>query len=381
MFKRARYQSGCLTREKRSSGPDVWIFRYREHDTHRKLILGTVQEFPTKAAASREAERHRVTINNENYSPRTVAQLATHYEEKELAENGNKAYSTRAVYRIYLNNWIVPKWGEYPLREVKTVAVEAWLGSLTLAPGTKAKLRNLLSALFRHAQRYEWTDRNPISLVRQSAKRQNIPSVLTVEEIKALLSEIGEPYRTITLLAASTGLRASELLGLQWADIDFQTLEMSLTRGVVHQVVGGMKTEASRKPVSLTPEVADALRQWKEQTPYNQSADWVFASPEMKGKQPLWPENILRRYIRPAAVRAGIQKRIGFHTFRHSFGTLLKANGADVKTVQELLRHANSRITLDTYVQAVTPAKRQAQSNVVTMILPSKNAGLAAVGG
>jgi site-specific recombinase XerD len=76
--------------------------------------------------------------------------------------------------------------------------------------------------------------------------------------------------------------------------------------------------------------------------------DWVFASTEMDGKQPMWPENILRRYVRPAAERAGIQKIIGFHTFRHSFGTILKADGTDVMTVQELLRHANSRITMDT---------------------------------
>lgn len=63
-------------------------------------------------------------------------------------------------------------------------------------------------------------------------------------------------------------------------------------------------------------------------------------------------------------------KNIGWHTFRHSFGTLLKANGEDVKTVQELLRHANSRITLDVYTQAVNSTKRAAQSKVVQMIVP-----------
>jgi site-specific recombinase XerD len=60
----------------------------------------------------------------------------------------------------------------------------------------------------------------------------------------------------------------------------------------------------------------------------------------------------MKRHIRPVAKANGINKNIGWHTFRHSFGTLLKANGEDVKTVQELLRHANSRITLDVYTQA-----------------------------
>ena len=68
-------------------------------------------------------------------------------------------------------------------------------------------------------------------------------------------------------------------------------------------------------------------------------------------------------------TKAGINKNIGWHTFRHSFGTLLKANGEDVKTVQELLRHANSRITLDVYTQAVNSNKRAAQSKVVRMMV------------
>jgi len=103
---------------------------------------------------------------------------------------------------------------------------------------------------------------------------------------------------------------------------------------------------------------------------YPLDSDWVFASPTMKGKQPYWPDNLLKRYIKPAAKKAGIHKNIGWHTFRHSFGTLLKANGEDVKTVQELLRHANSKITLDVSTQAVNSHKRAAQSKVVQMIVP-----------
>ena len=102
---------------------------------------------------------------------------------------------------------------------------------------------------------------------------------------------------------------------------------------------------------------------------YPMDDDWVFASPAKKGKQPYWPDNLMKRYVKPVAQKAGINKNIGWHTFRHSFGTLLKANGEDVKTVQELLRHANSRITLDVYTQAVTSTKRAAQSKVVRMMV------------
>ena len=91
----------------------------------------------------------------------------------------------------------------------------------------------------------------------------------------------------------------------------------------------------------------------------------------MNGKQPYWPDNLMKRHIRSVARANGINKSIGWHTFRHTFGTLLKANGEDVKTVQELLRHANSRITLEVYTQAVTANKRAAQSKVVKMMVPN----------
>ena len=79
----------------------------------------------------------------------------------------------------------------------------------------------------------------------------------------------------------------------------------------------------------------------------------------MKGKHPYSPDNLMKRHIRPVAQANDINKNIGWHTFRHSFETLLKANGEDVKTVQELLRHANSRITLDVYTQSVNSTSRQ----------------------
>ena len=106
---------------------------------------------------------------------------------------------------------------------------------------------------------------------------------------------------------------------------------------------------------------------------------YVFASETMKGKQPYWPDNLMKRHIQPVAKAIGIHKKIGWHTFRHSFGTLLKANGEDVKTVQELLRHANSRITLDVYTQAINSNKRAAQSKVschCRLPIDSKNFGI-----
>jgi len=390
MFKRIRYQQGCIARERRNNGPDVWIFRWRETQPdgqrrNRKVVVGTVEEYSTRSEAQKATDALRIHVNKE--TPRSILQalnceqLIAHYVERELAEdNDNRAYSTKAAYKCYLDNWILPRWRTYLLDEVKTAAVEEWLGKLPMAAGTKAKLRNIMSAIFNHAMRHEWAEKNPISLVRQSAKREAIPGVLDLTEISALLTELQHPYKQMVFLAAVTGLRVSELLALKWGDINFDSLEISLNRGVVHQVIGDLKTEASRKPLPLDPDLAQSLLEWQRVGVFNTQHDWVFASPEMRGKQPYWPENILRRHIRPAADRCGIRKPIGWHTFRQSYATHLKANGEDVKVVQESLRHANSRITLDTYTQALTPAKREAQTKVVRMILPGR-IQTAAVGG
>ncbi|HAF24165.1 MAG TPA: hypothetical protein DCK93_14870 [Blastocatellia bacterium] len=79
---------------------------------------------------------------------------------------------------------------------------------------------------------------------------------------------------------------------------------------------------------------------------------------------------IYRVYIKRAAEKIGLRKRIGWHTFLHTFGTILNANGENPKVIQELLRHANLKVTMDTYVQAVTDEKGEAQNKVVKMILP-----------
>jgi integrase len=105
-------------------------------------------------------------------------------------------------------------------------------------------------------------------------------------------------------------------------------------------------------------------------TTYNRPDDWVYASTKMNGTQPYWPNSIFRVYIKPAAKKIGLTKRIGWHTFRHTFGTILNANGENPKVIQELLRHANLKVTMDTYVQAVSDEKRNAQSKVVKMLLP-----------
>ena len=143
-------------------------------------------------------------------------------------------------------------------------------------------------------------------------------------------------------------------------------------------VEGNVKTEASRKAVPLDDFMIEELLAWYNITPYKKPEDWVFASDSpragaKRGKQPYWPSTIMRHFIQPVATKLGI-RQMNWHTFRHTYSTLLHGNGEDPKVVQELLRHSSIKVTMDIYTQAVTATTRQAQSRVGEMIVPKKRA-------
>jgi integrase len=159
---------------------------------------------------------------------------------------------------------------------------------------------------------------------------------------------------------------------------DFAKKQMDVSRSVVEMVVGDVKTEASKKAVPLDDFMIEELLAWYSITPYKKGEHWVFSSDShragvKRGKQPYWPSTIMRHFIQPVAKQLGIGN-ISWHTFRHTYSTLLHANGEDPKVVQELLRHSSIKLTMDVYTQAVTASKRKAQSRVVEMIVPKKPA-------
>src|ERR1700726_2489936 len=382
---------GCMQRNSRKEGPDVWQFRWSEtrldgKRLYHKKIVGTVERYFDERAARRSVVGLVLEINTDaratNSCAMTVAQLCDHFEQCELArENTWRSHATKIIYKAYLSRWIRPHWQKHELAEVRTIQVESWLRGLPLAKSSCAKIRNLMSVLFNHACRYELFDRNPISLVRQSAKRRTPPTILVPAEIKALIDALALRERTLVLLAASTGLRQSEIFGLKWGDIDFERGTMSVIRSIVYGVVGPCKTESSQKPVPMHPTLADALMQWRKHCTYIRPEDWVFASKRYRGRRPYWGQAILRKYIPPAAQRVGIQKRFGWHRFRHSYSTLLRSVGTEFKVMQELLRHSTLRSTLDVYTQAVTPAKHAAQAAVMSLVFSSSAGGESRIAG
>ncbi|MDE3181231.1 MAG: site-specific integrase [Acidobacteriota bacterium] len=333
------------------------------------MLIGTVQKYPTRADAERAVEHLRVTINQQNlqsqFHSATVGGLIDRFVQEELP-NGRR-FQTRAEYRTYFNRYIRPQWGNLLLKDVEPMRVLEWLKALPLAPKTKGHIRNAMHLLFQWARRWKMIDINPIGLVRQSNRRLNAPRVLSPQEFQALLFDLRDPYRTMVAVSACLGLRASEVMGLKWGDVDWDNMKILVRRSVVAGRVDETKTEASAKPLPLDPDLATALLDWRRKAPYTGETDFVFAGDAGK---PRWQGMILKDYIQRAAVNAGIGK-VGWHTFRHSYRAWLKRFAAPVEIQKELMRHSNLKTTLEIYgiEPDVAPAHRQANSAVVTMLL------------
>jgi integrase len=354
----------------------VWNYRSTTPVGKRKensVIVGSVQQYPSEADAWKAAEGLRLSINN----PRPAEEITFGAViDRYIREAIPKRRVTQSRYRSWLRNHIKPRWGKVSLAKVKPLAVEKWIESLDLAPKSRGHVRSMMHVLFNWAMRWELIpfQINPMNLVhiRGSSKREREPRTLTIEEFRRFIEHVSEPFRTMCIVTACLGLRVSETLGLKWGDFDWDDLRVKIQRSWVAGVEDDVKTLYSKKWMPVDPILAELLLQHKERATDPKHADWVFANLET-GK-PYWPGRLQERHLVPAGKAAKIG-RIGWHTFRHTYSTLLRAFGVDVKVQQELLRHADIRTTMNIYTQAVPQAMREAHGKVVQVLLPIRKAG------
>src|SRR5262249_48148889 len=154
--------------------------------------------------------------------------------------------------------------------------------------------------------------------------------ILSPEEFGWLLLEIEHPVvRIMCIVIACLGLRVSELLGLQWGDFDWTRLEVHIQRGFVGGDVGEVKTKKSSRQLPIHPSLMKVLLDYRKAVATSSSDnDWLFPSPLKNGKpRRAWSAQL--RHLIPAGIRAGVG-RIGWHTFRHSYSTMLRALEVDL---------------------------------------------------
>ena len=362
-----RHTTGSVRYDKRRK---TWNYLWYDGPIRRSKRIGDKQEFPTKAAAWKEVDR--LVQRPKEPSGDTVRSVTTRYE----AERMPTRHSTARVYRSFLNNHILPKWGDTAVQAVEPRAVELWLRELALSPKSKTHVRSLMHGLVEFAM---WsgvmeTGRNPISLVKNKGATRRVRRLrsLTVGEFHSLLGELHEPCATMVLLSVCLGLRISEALALRWEDVDWLGSQLSVRRGIVNQHVDDVKTEGSARTFSLTAELLARLTSWRQMSDFSEPADWIFASPIRLGRLPYSYTGVCRELARAAdAAKLG---HLGTHTFRHTYRSWLDAVGTGVAVQQKMMRHTDIRTTMNIYGDVVTDEMTVAGARVAQLAFQSNGA-------
>ena len=401
----------------------------------KSLFLG-LDKFPTQTAAERHLEAFVLKLNKENptlavMEPTFNAILDRFIEDErmmeikqirpgEQREDDGLSYSTVLSYLSVIKR-VRAKWGTTRIVRMKPMLIQAWLKELEAAPKTKGHIKAVMYRLYEKAMLWEMVEwqRNPMEFVeiKGVSKRQKRPIILTVEQYYQILALLPEPYRTMVVAAQCTGLRAEEVLALEWEDIDFENLSMKVVRAVVHGRVKTVKTDYSEDELPLDPGFAEVLLTWKRRLGAEREAQNGISTP-LEGLDLVFPSTSTGRhfhaapaqqdYIRLAGcclvacpkcgAEAGVwclqaaktpngkrlplhdERReaagkkygsVGWHTFRHTYRSWLDSTSAPIGVQQKLMRHAQVSTTMNVYGNALMTAKREANSKVVKMALRS----------
>ncbi len=208
-------------------------------------------------------------------------------------------------------------------------------------------------------------------------KRKTKPHI-TPEQFEQLVNEIPEPYSTMVYVAVYSGLRVSELIGLRWEDVhaDSITVDERYCRGDW----GEPKSDCSNATIGVDRSVIDRIQRLKslivivragrakrrykavKSAPPN---DLVFQS--IKDGKPMRDNNVLVRFIKPAARKLGIEF-VNWRSLRTSYATWLIEAGANPKDVQGQMRHSRIAATMDIYAQFVPESQQRAISKMSAMV-------------
>lgn len=362
----------------RNEARATWVFFPVIDGKRTTRKLGRLAEL-TQEQANRRAEEvlRSLKLQAKKESP-TVSSVVEQYQEERMLK---LRHSTQRVTRLWIKKYVLPRWGQQPVIELQPRPVELWLESLPLAPKTRGHLRELLYRLVDYAM---WcgsipVGTNPISLVtvRGSSKRRKQPRSLTSEEFHTLSTHLREPFKTMALLQVCLGLRVSELLALRWQDVDWMNSKINVEYGIVNQHLDSVKTEGSRKIMSLDPVLLPVLSAWKQHTEFRDAGDWIFPSPVKLGRLP-YSYTGYWRALQDAATAAGLGG-LGTHSFRHTYRSWLDAVGTAITVQQKLMRHSDIQTTLNIYGDVVTDEMQKASSKIACLALKTDSKVIPAV--
>jgi integrase len=364
----ANKAKGWLRQRMRANGM-TWLWCYqRLRSTDGEMVensipLGLVTEIGDETAAwiqvgeLRLIEKH---INQPLSGRPMFGELCAAYVRDGLPfrkkDGRRKGKGTIETYQYHINNLILPRWGNVIAGEMKPLAIRNWLFDLHDGDDyhweTCSKTAGIMSLVFDFVDHNELHSiRNPMDKVTIPASEEEHPEIklLSPEEVFRLMGRLPSPVNIAVLLVAVTGVRISECLGLRWRHVKWDEnkifIEQVFRRG---EIVRRTKTKASKAPVPMCDALAAMLTELRQQSPYSGAEDFVFASPFLDGKQPLWGQTMNAKFVKPAAIELGLineDQRFGWHRFRHSLSTWGNETTKDITVSQTMLRHAKPDTT------------------------------------
>ena len=263
---------------------------------------------------------------------------------------------------------ILATFNDRPLKDVRPSEVKSWIVKLqqTYAPSTVYALHRRLSQIFSDAVHDGLVPRSPTSRRTSPPAPKQRPYVATTEQVWALHDALPEHFRPVVLLGAFVGLRAGEIVALRVRDVDFM-------RGIVTPSIQypgvPLKTEMSKTPIPIPQELALELNRVPSAWGSTNLVVGAFG-------RPVSPTTIDVAFRVARATVTGLPAGFRVHDLRHYFASLLIAAGLDVKVVQNRLRHASAKTTLDVYGH-MWPDKDESARAVVATVLNDRLASRA----
>lgn len=354
---------------------------------HRSVNLGLVKDAPAKWQAEGLLERwleekQPKAATSSGPTLRTLGEFILEWKKSALAA---KRASTAAFYESILKNHILPaealcrlrlvdltpnrlqEFINLKARQVYSIGKGEHRRECRYSPAVLHQVKRTLSALFSNAVANGYMEKNPASRLSMPRLRRVRERVwYRPQDVRRILSVLDEPFRTMATLAAMRGLRASELVGLRWEDVDWEAGTLMVRRSFYRGREDQPKTEGSERSLSLGHLTLTLLRDhWRR---CDEPGDgWMFAS--RRGK-PYEPSSLVRRVLRPAMASLGLPAA-GWRAFRRSVGNALSQSLREpVEVAQKLMGHASARTTMEHYLGVSREEELRCAEEIEALMFP-----------
>lgn len=202
----------------------------------------------------------------------------------------------------------------------------------------------VIKEMFKHAHQWGYIKLNPAQHLKRPKMVKPEIDILEQAEYRLLLQHGSDLYRTAFLTAILTGVRAGELWGLQWGDVDWNSRRLFVRRSVWKNGFQTPKSKNSIRKIDLPNDLVFELKKWKLACPISEH-DLMFPSKE---GQITCHDNAMKRHFEPALRKAGL-RHVSFHSLRHTNASLRIRAEQNVKYMSMQMGHSSIKITMDTY--------------------------------